>query len=208
MSTTKAIHRPIATLKLPKRVSAFITYAQSIVSAMTGNAAFSTPTPPLATVTTAIDDLLTAETAALSRVKGAVAVRNEKRAALATLLEQVKSYVQITADASVENATSIIESAHIGVKKTALRKPRAFDAVAGAVSGSAKLVAHSAGPRSSYEWGYSLDGGKTWVAAPVTLQAKTTIAGLTPGAAVMFRYKPVTKKGEGDWSQSVSLIVR
>jgi len=39
------------------------------------------------------------------------------------------------------------------------------------------------------------------------MQAKTTVAGLTPGASVQFRYRPATKSGEGDWSQPVTLIV-
>jgi hypothetical protein len=79
MSTTKvAVHRPIAILDLPKPVPALITFAQGMVAAMTGNAAFATPAPPLATVEAAIQDLQAAETAALSRVKGSVAVRNEK----------------------------------------------------------------------------------------------------------------------------------
>jgi hypothetical protein len=76
------------------------------------------------------------------------------------------------------------------------------------VSGSVKLITKSSGTRSGYEWEYSLDGGKTWVNAPVTLQAKTTVAGLTPGATVQFRYRPVTKGGEGDWSQTVVLLVK
>jgi hypothetical protein len=80
--------------------------------------------------------------------------------------------------------------------------------VQGTVSGSAKLVAASAGRRASYEWQYSTDGGKTWVMAPSTLQAKTTVTGLTPGATVDFRYRPVTKTGEGNWSQTVQLIVK
>jgi hypothetical protein len=209
MSTIKPIqHRSIATLKLPKPVGALITYAQGIVTRMTGNPAFATPTPPLSAVTAAIGDLQTAETAALSRLKGAVAIRNEKRAALVALLEQLRGYVQAQADANVENGTSIIEGAGIAVRKTAVRKPRVFDAVAGAVSGAAKLMARSAGPRASYEWQYSTDGGKTWVLAPVTMQAKTTVFGLTPGASVVFRYKPVTLAGEGDWSQPVTLIIK
>ena len=207
MTTTKVPHRPVAILSLPKKVPALITHAQAIVSAMTGNPAFPSPAPALAALVTAIEDLQTAETAALSRVKGAVAVRNEKRAALVTLLEQEKSYVQTTADANLETATSVIESAHIGVRKIPVHKPRTFEALQGAVSGSAKLVAKSAGARASYEWQYSIDGGKTWVPAPVTLQAKTTITGLTPATSVMFRYRPVTKKGEGDWSQTLSLLV-
>src|SRR5271166_222513 len=57
------------------------------------------------------------------------------------------------------------------------------------------------GPRTSYEWEYSPDGGKTWVAAPSTIQAKTVVTGLTAATMVMFRYRTVTKTGVSDWSQ-------
>jgi hypothetical protein len=176
---------------------------------MTGNPAFKTPVPSLATVTTAIGDLHVAQTAVQARTKGTVAIRDEKRMALVTLLKQLRGYVQTTADASPDNAVSIIESSGIAVAKTTARKPRVFEALPGAVSGSAKLVAPSAGPRASYEWECSTDGGKTWVTQPVTMQARTTVTGLTPGASVQFRYRPVTPKaGEGDWSHSLPLIVK
>ncbi len=89
-----------------------------------------------------------------------------------------------------------------------MRAPRPFEAKPGAVSGSVKLVAASAARRASYEWQYSVDGGKTWQVAPVTLQTKTTVIGLTPGATVTFRYREVTKAGEGDWSQLITAIVK
>ena len=151
---------------------------------------------------------MTAETAALSRVKGAVAVRDDKRAVLVRLLKQLAGYVQTVADAAVENAGALIQSSGFSVRKTAVRKPRVFDAVQGAATGSAKLVAPSAGARSSYEWEYSSDGGKTWVTAPVTLQARTLVSGLAVGATVLFRYRPVTKAGEGNWSQPIALVVK
>ena len=111
------------------------------------------------------------------------------------------------ADANVDSGGAIIQSAALGVKKTPARKSRVFGAATGAVSGTAKLVAASAGPRAAYEWDYSLDGGKTWQQAPSTMQARTTVNGLTPGATVQFRYRPLTKVGEGNWSQPVSLVV-
>ena len=89
-----------------------------------------------------------------------------------------------------------------------MRAPRVFGAKPGTVTGQVKLVATSAARRASYEWETSIDAGKTWQVAPVTLQAKTTISGLVPGSSVMFRYRPVTKTGEADWSQPVSLIVK
>ena len=61
--------------------------------------------------------------------------------------------------------------------------------------------------RASYDWEYSTDGGKTWVAMPSTLQSKTSMTGLASGTTVQFRSCPVTKAGQGDWSAPVSLTV-
>jgi len=208
MTTTTTIHRSLASLKLPTKVPALITYAQAIVKAMTGNAAFPSPTPTLAVLAQAITDLQTAETAALARTKGAVAVRNEKRAALVTFLQELCGGVQTTANADPETSASVIQSAGLAIRKTPVRPARVFAAKAGAVSGSVALVTDAAARRASYEWQYSTDGGKTWVSAPSTLQAKTTVAGLTPGATIVFRYRAVTKTGEGDWSQNAAIIVK
>jgi len=208
VTTVNQTHKPIAVLILPRTVPALVTYAQSIVTAMTGNPSFPSPVPPLATVSGATAALHDAESATLTRTKGAVQARNDKRAALVTLLKQLLGYIQTVADADVETAATVIRGAGIAVKKTPVPKQRVFAAEQGAISGSAKLLAPSAGRRASYEWQYSTDGGKTWVIAPATLQAKTTVAGLTPGATVQFRYRPVTKTGEGNWSQTVQLIVK
>jgi hypothetical protein len=208
MSATKSVQRSLVSLDLPTKVPALITYATSVVTAMTGNASFPTPAPTPAVVTAAIAALQTAESAALARTKGAVTARNDKKAALVALLQEVKAYVQKTADADADNSAAIIQSAGVSVKKTAVRKPRVFSAVQGPVSGTAKLVTASAGHRASYEWQSSIDGGKTWVEAAATLQAKTSVTGLTPGSTVQFRYRAVTKTGQGDWSAPVSLLVK
>jgi hypothetical protein len=206
-TTTHRARHTIVALKLPLSISALITYAKGIVTRMTANPSFPKPTPTLVAITAAIDDLQAAETAALARTKGAVATRNDKRAALVLLLKQLRGYIQTTADASVENGAAITESAGAAVRKTTTRRARAFAAKPGAVAGTAKVVAIAAGRRASYEWQYSTDGGKTWITAPVTLQAKTTIAGLLPGATVLFKSRSVTKAGEGDWSQPASLLI-
>ncbi len=205
---TKTTARSFVALKMPVSVSALITYARAMVTRMSGNASFPTPTPQLAMVMQAIDELQTAETAALARTKGAATTRDDKRAALVLLLHNLRSYIQVTANASPDNGAAIIESAGVAVRKAPTRRARAFAVKPGAVSGSAKVFATSAGRRASYEWQYSTDGGKTWVMAPSTLQAKTTIAGFAPGATVLFKSRAVTKTGEGDWSQPASLVVQ
>ncbi len=52
-STTKSIRRPTITLALPRSVPALISYAQGIVTRMTGNPSFPAPAPTLAAVTAA-----------------------------------------------------------------------------------------------------------------------------------------------------------
>jgi hypothetical protein len=159
MTTSKSIHRSIVALKLPRPVGSLITFAQGVVTAMTGNAAFPSPAPTLAEVSAATAALQTAETAELSRLKGTVATRKDKRAALVNLLQELRNYVQKTADADPENSANIVLGSGYVVRKTPTHAARAFHAKAGPVSGSVKLVTRSAGPRSFYEWAYSTDGG-------------------------------------------------
>jgi hypothetical protein len=197
----------LAVLVLPKRINVLITYASGVVEGMTGNPSFPTPSPALVTVTGAIAELQTAETAALARTKGAAATRDAKRAVLVSLLQSLRMYVQSIADQSGETASAIIQSARMGVKKTPARRPRVFAALAGANSGTVKLVAPSAGSRASYDWQSSPDG-KTWTDLGTTLQAKTTLTGQTAGTVLQLRYRPVTKTGATDWSAPVTFTVK
>jgi hypothetical protein len=204
----KLTHRTLASLKLPTKISALTAYAQGIVTAMTSNPEFPNPVPLLATVTTAINDFQTAETAALTRAKGAAATRNARRTALIQLLEQLKTYVQPVADANLDKGAAVVQGAGMAVRKTPVHTPRVFALKPGTVSGSVKVHAAAAARRASYDWEYSIDGGKTWLATPSSLQAKTTVAGLPVGTSVQFRYRPVTKTGPGDWSQPLAILVK
>ena len=40
-----------------------------------------------------------------------------------------------------------------------------------------------------------------------TLQARTTVTGLSAGTTVQFRYRVILKGGTGDWSPPLSLLV-
>src|SRR5579859_3212905 len=133
-TTTKSTHRSTAVLKLPTPIAALILFARALVKALTGNPNFPSPTPSLAALTTGIDDLQIAQTAALARTKGAVTTRNEKRAALVLQLHDLRAYVQSVANASPDHSASIIESSGFSVRQPATRTPRVFSARPGAVS--------------------------------------------------------------------------
>jgi hypothetical protein len=201
-------HSYVAVLKLPIPVAELVKTAQSIVAAMTGNAFFPSPNPPLAQVTAAINALDAAQSATKSRAPGTVAARDAARRTLTVTLRTLKGYVQQVADAVPEQSETVITSARMSTRRVPVRSKAPFSARPGAVSGSAHLLARSAGTRASYEWEWSSDGGKTWIAATPSLQAKTTITGLPVGASCQFRYRPVLKTGPADWSQPVTLVVQ
>jgi hypothetical protein len=208
LNQNTSVKRTFVILHLPRRVPALITYAQSVVTAMTNNTHFPTPLPALTEVSTAIVALQNAESATLSRLKGAVVVRNDRKAALVTLLQELRGYIQKTADADPENGAAIIRSSGLPARKMAARKPRVFTVKPGAISGAVDIVAATAAHRASYEWQYTTDGGKTWIEAPPSLRAKTTITGLPVATVAQFRYRSVTKAGPSDWSQPVTLVVK
>lgn len=207
--STNTSHRTIVTLKVPTHVADLVKLAQALVAALTGNASLPNPTPSLATVTSQITALDSAETAVTqTRAKGTVQPRNLARAALVTSLHQLKAYVQQVTDANPEQATAIIASAGLGVRKAAARTKASFAVQAGPVSGSVLLVAKAVAHRASYEWQWSPDGGKTWTSVPSTLRARTSITGLPVATTCSFRFRAVTKAGESDWCQPVAFVVK
>jgi hypothetical protein len=167
ITTINKTTRPaLAALKLPTSTAALIAFGQGVVTGMTGNTVFPTPTPPLATVAASIAALVSAENNAATKVKGAATARNVAKSALILQLKQLGGYVQSIADGDVENSATIIESARISVRKVPVHPARVFNAEQGPTTGTAKLVAHSASSRAAYEWEYSIDAGKTWRPRP------------------------------------------
>jgi hypothetical protein len=205
---TKPPRRITAVLNHPEyQVPLLLVQARGIVQSMSGNAWFSDPSPRLEAIEAAIEELAAAETATLGRTMGTVAVRDEKRGALVMLLQQLMAYVQTVADANVENAVSIIESGGYSVKRPGIPPARVFAAKTGPVAGSVTLVVPKSPGATAYEWAYRTDGAETWVASPNTSQTTTTVSGIEPGTRVQFRYRPVTRKNDGNWSEPVSIIV-
>jgi hypothetical protein len=114
--------------------------------------------------------------------------------------------VQLAADANPATAQSLIEGAGFAIRKTASHPKSAIKIEAGTLPGSVKLLAKAVAQRASYEWQYSTDQ-KTWTNVPATLQSKTAITGLTSTTMYYFRFRGVTKTGEGAYSQVVQILV-
>jgi hypothetical protein len=87
-----------------------------------------------------------------------------------------------------------------------VREKPEIDVKRGKVSGSVNLSAKAVKGCKSNEWQIS-DNGTVWTDLPITTKSKTTVSGLPTNTIRYFRHRPVTKAGEGDWTQPVSIIV-
>lgn len=175
---------------------------------MTGNKWFPSPKPTLASIQAKIDALDAAHTAVQTRTRGLAADRNAKMAALRRALLSLLVYVQTVARQNPSKALVIIESAGFSMKKSSAKKPKkAFEVRPGKLPGTARLIAKAAGKRAVYEWQRRTPGG-AWASLQATIQASSRVDDLTPGTVVDFRFRAVTKKGPGKWSQPFRYIVR
>ena len=69
------------------------------------------------------------------------------------------------------------------------------------------LVARAAAKSAMYFFQVSTDE-RNWTACPNVMKAKTMVTGLTVGTTYYFRFQAHTRKGLGDWSMTVSFVVR
>jgi hypothetical protein len=207
----KSNKRPLAVFPMRTlgRIADFIIYLRTVVLNIGNNLGFfPTPSPTLASVTTHVDDLEAAESVAQTHVTGSAAARDLKYDIVLDDLHGLQGYVQKVADNSADEPTAIaiINASGFGLKVRGIRVKPDLKLEYGDVSGTVKLIAKSAGARSSYQWQTSADG-LAWTDLPPSLQAKTSVTRLSPGTRISFRYKAITKDGPGDWSNSVSIIV-
>lgn len=200
--------RAIAVLKLPKSVAKLIEFIRSIITAMTGNTWFPTASiaPPLAVVATDTASLDAAQTVALTRVKGAASARDDKKLIVVKEADGLRASVQGVADANPAHAEAIILSAGMFVKGKGGYSKDGFTVTHGEISGSVILSVKAVEANASYEWQQRTADG-TYINLPTTRQCKTTVAGLTPGTMYYFRFRAVLRKGEGNYSQEVRIIV-
>jgi hypothetical protein len=199
--------RTQAALNIPVSVVEIVKFGQFVIASMTNNVHFPNPSPSLSTVTSDLNALEAAEVLVANRTKGAAANRDLRLEAVIADLHALKFGVQVIADANPASAAAIIQSAGMAVKVVVPRQRQAASVKQGPVSGSVRLTAQVAGRNVCYEWQWSVDG-KTWTNAPSTMVSRTTVSGLTVGTNYEFRYRTVTRAGEGDYSQPISFLVK
>lgn len=190
-----------------------IAKARQIVTALTGNASFTTPTPALASVTTAINDLETANTATLAarqEAKSRTTDQQNKEDALDRIMTQLASYVE---SAAGDNET-LIQSVGMDVRAAASPSsqipspPANLAASAGDRDGEIDLSWDTLVGARSYVIEKSSDPptATSWSHAAVSTRSKTTIEGLTSGTRYWFRVAAINQHGQSGWSDPAMKI--
>jgi hypothetical protein len=207
----KSKRRPVALLNLRslQRLGSFLEKMRFIALQMTENASFfSSPIPALATFSAHIADLEAAEDKAMTHEPGRVAERNQKYTVVLDDAYSLLSYVQSLADSASDEdeAIAIIAASGFNMKHHGVKIKPDISVKNTKVSGTVQLIAKSPGKYSANEWQMS-DDMINWINLPVTLTAKLSVNGLTPGTTKHFRHRSVTKEGESSWSQIVTLVI-
>lgn len=195
-------------LNLPTKDGDLTTYAQSVYNHLLNNVTYPNPSPTLAVFADDIAAFATAAAKAAGKDRVLIAARRAARKKVKSDLFQLRNYVQSVIDASAtpDTAAAMIESAFMFVKKLAKRSKAAFSARNTDASGRVVLDAKRVASSATYYWELSGDQ-VNWSTVPETMQASTVISGLTAGKVYYFRFRALTRKGKGDYSQIVSLMV-
>ncbi|HEY8039544.1 MAG TPA: fibronectin type III domain-containing protein [Polyangiaceae bacterium] len=204
---TKRQNRAFVVTGWPTSIPALVMRVRAVIVASTGNPFLPEPRPSLAKLRAAVSALERAETATATRAQGTKALRDAAHTALLDALRIFKAYVQERADANPEQAETIITSAGLNVRKPTTRVKSPFVAKQG-LSGTMHLEVKAPAKRASYQWEWRVAGTARWTRAEPTIQAKTTITGLPIGTYVDFRFRTVTKAGESDWSEPLTVLVK
>lgn len=205
--------------------------ARAVVSQMTGNAVYPTPTPPLVDITGATDALELAAQQALKGGTDKTLMKHTIEHQLNQLMGQLQDYVQVAS----KGEPMAIESSGMEVRNE--RSPSTLPpvvlnprATVGSNAGSIQLNWGSAKGAKSYVVEILLpapknsepsvpieDGDGTavmtdntatteWIRIDTVTRSKLTVKNLITGTVYKFRIAAINTAGQGGYSQTVSSV--
>ena len=187
-----------------------IATTQGVIAGLTGNTHFPSPVPPLPVLSGALDAFSVAVGEAANGGKELTAAKNAKRAALASLLRQLGSYITIQCDGDME----MLLSSQFPIQKPgrspigALPVPQAPALKQGANSGSVDAATGPVYGAGVYNWRVALASAPTtYIKTAQTTAARTSFEGLTAGEIYNVELNAVGAAGITDWSDDSTLRI-
>lgn len=189
-----------------------VQYARQIVTDMTGNTNFTTPSPTLASVTTGAGDLETAfNTAQTARdnAKTKTATQNDKETHLDLLLSQLGHYVESTSggNETVITSSGMQLKAH-GSPIGELARVTSLSATTADNEGEIDLHWDKVSNARSYEIEKCADpiSSTGWLHIGISTKSQYAALNLISGTKFWFRVAAVGAAGQGSWSDPVGKI--
>jgi hypothetical protein len=188
-------------------VSQLITFLRNVITMMTGNAAYPTPSPTLTVVKTAVDDLEAKTTAALNRGRLEVAARRAAQRSVLSLARQLSNYVESNCAGSVET----LLSSGFDARRSA--SPEQIPVVPANPrlnhnGSSGMLVFRFTGDGSRNTRNFSVQHAESetgpWIDHDLSTSTRVDIPGLTPGKVYYARAKANAAAGSSDWTVPTS----
>ncbi|MBI4946261.1 MAG: fibronectin type III domain-containing protein [Bacteroidetes bacterium] len=193
----------LARLSIPKKIEK----ARFIVTSMTGNANFTTPSPTLATITANVNAL---ETAAIASAGGGVdetANMHAKELTLDLALKSLAGYVEGIANANPVNAESIALSAGMDVKTPVVHTAREFHVSVTGDPGEVKLATKFEKRATfMFQMCTNTSSESNWQTIMQSTRSKFVKSGLISGTRYYFRVAVININGQGAWSNVLSSI--
>jgi hypothetical protein len=200
----KAMSKP--KLELKKRTDAdLITFTQGIVTAMTGNANFTTPMPALSVITTAITDLQS-KIANITDLQNQLRLAHTDKDSSRDDLEQQVTYLANYVEIAAAGSESKIESAGMPVRSTGAPVglpgiPQNLNVSTSDFPGAIDLVWDPVPGAATYEIQCKVhDTPAPFENAKSSTSSRTTVEGLTPGTLYAFQVRALGAAGPGPYS--------
>ena len=186
-----------------------ISMVESVLSKMTANTNFTTPNPPLATITTEKDELVTALADAQNGSRAAKAVVKVKLRTLMLSMETLRAYVQTVSNGNAETAEEVALSSGMDVKRITPRARRQFTVVNTALPGQLKTYTGRVKYASSYDFEYKKadSADAEYVSAGVLPSATRIISDLSSATEYSVRWCSISKDGRSAWSSPINIVV-
>ncbi len=181
-----------------------------VESSMNSNPLFATPTPTLADVTAAREELEIRITAAAMGDRSAIALRKDQEKVLKTLLQKLASYVQIASNSESDILTSGFDVRRKGEAIGHLSRPAALDAkrtdAEGVVQLSWKPVNGSQHYIVEMTTSDPMTGSASWAHLAYTGKSNQEVTNLTPGTVYWFRVRALGSKGQSPFSDPAKVM--
>ena len=181
-----------------------IAFVQRVISMMSGNPAFATPSPTLASATTLLNNFITACNNAADGGKTLTAIKRQERALLTAALRLLASYVEDISN----NDEAVLLSSGFDIysgpfaPRPVPDAPQNLRLKDGVISGTMNVQVAVNRIANVYELRYTTDEfgpNARWTNLPVSTSSKMTITGLQPGATVWVQVRCINSQGVGNW---------